>query len=544
MSERNGMTALHPGLEAAQRRLVPDDVLARSISATPSIQSMLDRHAAERPEAIALACTSVKDGWIRANWRRFAEGSVRAASGLRRVGISTGDQVAILLDNRSAYECLTAYIAVLRVGGVVVPLNPRSTVEEITHALETADCDWLIAGAETSDRVGAASAQGSRLHGVVGIGGVPDGWHDWRSLAESPANPADEVAGTPDKVSSILFTSGTTARAKGAVHTQGSAVATGGIIATGLALGPKDVFHHAIPFFTSSGTHFTLMPMLWSGCTMVVEPVFEGPRMVERMVEEGTTVALAVPAQFIFMLESLGTRRSELARVRLWNYGGSPMPAEIIDALAEAFPRTHQIQNYGMTETGPTGTMLMPEFTRSKLGSAGQPMPLCQTQIADEAGSRLPADEIGEIWIRSPGRMREYYRNAEATAAILADGWVRTGDIGRMDAEGFLYYVDRLKDVINRGGLKVSSMEVEDALFRHPAVLEAAVVAVPHPQLGEDICAFVALRPEIDADADELRAHCAERLTAYKVPRYIRLVSSLPRNSMGKVQKAEIRRLA
>jgi len=186
--------------------------------------------------------------------------------------------------------------------------------------------------------------------------------------------------------------------------------------------------------------------------------------------------------------------------------------------------------------------MLTPEFTHAKLGSVGLPMPLCETMVVDEELRPLPPETVGEICIRSPGNMRGYYRNPEATAATLLEGgWVRTGDIGRKDAEGFLYYLDRLKDVINRGGLKVSSMEVEDALFRHPAVLEAAVVGVPHPQLGEDIRAFVGLRPGMHADEQELRAHCAERLSPHKVPRDIRLVGALPRNSMGKVQKAELR---
>jgi long-chain acyl-CoA synthetase len=192
--------------------------------------------------------------------------------------------------------------------------------------------------------------------------------------------------------------------------------------------------------------------MLWAGCTMVVEPVFDAMRMVQRMVDEGTTVAVGAPAHFLFMLEALRNRKAELAHVRLWDYGGAPMPVETIKALAEAFPAADQRQNYGSTETGPGGTILSPEFTFSKAGSVGRPMPLYETMVIDEAGRALPVDEVGQICVRGPGCMIGYYKDPEATAAALVEGWVRTGDLGRKDGEGFLYYVDRLKDVINRGG--------------------------------------------------------------------------------------------
>lgn len=248
MAESAGLSATQPGLEprTAERRSVRDQALAEAISATPSIQFMLDRHAAERPEAVALACSSMEGGWTRASWRSFAQGTRRVAAGLLGLGICRGDHVAILLDNRSAYECFTAYIAALRAGGVVVPLNPRSAVEELAYGLKAAECRWLIAGADTAECVRAASAKVDGLRGTVGVGGAPEGWHAWRSVAESPAELGADVAVTPDATSSILFTSGTTARPKGAVHTHGSAVATGGIVATGLALDSTDVIHHAV----------------------------------------------------------------------------------------------------------------------------------------------------------------------------------------------------------------------------------------------------------------------------------------------------------
>jgi acyl-CoA synthetase (AMP-forming)/AMP-acid ligase II len=219
------------------------------------------------------------------------------------------------------------------------------------------------------------------------------------------------------------------------------------------------------------------------------------------------------------------------------------MPGKVVRALIEIFPAAEQRQNYGMTESGPTGTILPPAFTLSRLGSVGLRLPLCDIRIVDETGSVLSPDVVGEIQIRSPANMLGYYRDPDATQMTLTDGWVHIGDLGREDAEGFLWYVDRLKNVINRGGLKVSSLEIEEALFRHPAVLEVAVVPMSHPSLGEDIRAFVVLRAGADVDPEALRAHCARHLSAHKIPRDIRLVGELPRNSMGKVRKTELRHM-
>ena len=351
-------------------------------------------------------------------------------------------------------ECFVATLGLLRRGAALVPLNTHSTEAELAYALNAADCRWLIAGAEAAERVEKARAELPGLRLVIGVGGARAGWADWHEVLDHAPDPAAEAAVGPKTVWSILFTSGTTSRPKGAVHTHRTAIATGAIYTEILGPGPGEVLHHAIPFFTTSGAHALTMIMLWSGCTMVVEPVFDQALMVRRMAEEGTTVGVAVPSQFLFMLDELKARRAELGRVRLWGYGSAPMPGEVARALAEICPEAGQRQVYGMTETGAAGTTLAPEFAYSKPTSCGQPMPLCEIMVADEAGRALDPDEIGEICIRSPANMLGYYKNRETTHGALRDGWMHTGDIGRKDADGFLYYLDRLKDVINRGGLR------------------------------------------------------------------------------------------
>ena len=409
-------------LASAEGRSAEERALATAIDATPSIQSLLDRHARERPDACALACNSASGDWVRVSWSRLAEDSRRVAAGLRALGIEPGDHVALLLDNRSAYECFVATLGMVRCGAALVPLNTRSTEAELAYALGAADCHWLISGAEAAERVERARAELSGLRRVIGVGGAPEGWADWHEVLEHAPDPAAEAAVGPETIWSILFTSGTTARPKGAVHTHRTATATGAIYASVLGLGPGEILHHAVPFFTSSGAQLLTMMMLWSGCTMVVEPVFDQNRMVQRMAEEETTVVVAVPSQFLFMLDALKARRTDLGRVRLWAYGSAPMPGEVSHALAEICPNTGQRQVYGMTETGGVGTTLAPEFAFSKLSSCGQPMPLCEILVVDETGRTLGPDEVGEICTRSPANMLGYYKEScsfQGTAFLL-----------------------------------------------------------------------------------------------------------------------------
>jgi acyl-CoA synthetase (AMP-forming)/AMP-acid ligase II len=243
------------------------------------------------------------------------------------------------------------------------------------------------------------------------------------------------------------------------------------------------------------------------------------------------------------MLDELERSPRPLPSMRLWDYGGAAMPASAVRALAQKFPRVELRKQYGMTETGPSGTLLTPDQALRRIDSSGRPMPLCEVAVLDHEGQPASGRTIGEIAIRSPACMRGYYKNDEATRQVLQDGWVRTGDVGWLDEEGYLYYSDRIKDIVNRGGLKISSVEIEEVLYRHPGVLEAAVVAVPHEKLGEDIRAFVVAKDAALLDLDELRAFCREHLADYKVPRRIDCLQDLPKNSMGKIQKAVLRDL-
>ncbi|MCB1757721.1 MAG: AMP-binding protein, partial [Gammaproteobacteria bacterium] len=331
---------------------------------------------------------------------------------------------------------------------------------------------------------------------------------------------------------------------KGVMLTHGNAVATGAAIAGGLDLGPQDTYQSPFPLFTSSGFHFNLMSAWWAGATMVVEPEVDLEATLLRMTRERTTVFCAVPAVYIFMLDTFDPASHDLSAMRVFDYGGAPMAREVIRRLAEVFPHVELRQTYGLTEAGPSGTFLPGRDVLRKLGSLGTSMPMCDVRVMRADGSETDPGEMGEIVMRGPAVSQGYYKRPDATAETFRDGWLWTGDLAQRDADGYLFYMDRSKDVIIRGGYNITSMEIENAIFEHPGVKEVAVVSVPHEKLGEDVCAFVVVQAGEPPVQEDLITFVAARLADYKVPRRWVFVPELPRNPTGKVLKNRLREKA
>lgn len=520
-----------------------DPELEAQLARTASVNDLLDRWAASQPGRIAISAPSGLSTWRRISYPVLRSESMSIAAGLYSAGVRPGDHVGILADANAYAECLIAYFALLRIGAVMTPISPRYADDEIAYTVGYSDCSALIAHPDFTNRIDALRGRLPGLKTLVSIGASPEGWTGWQALFEAAPPIQDWPRQDKNHAANIIFTSGTTARPKGVMHTHGSALATGAIFSAALGLRNEDVFHHAVPFFTSSGAQFTLMAALWAGSTMVVEPRFDAAAVLQRIQDEGTNMFLGVPSHYLFLLDELRRLPRALPSVRVWDYGGAPMPTAAVRELARYFPGVEQRQQYGMTETGPSGTILTLDSRLERMESVGRPMPLCEVRVVDPAGNVVAHGENGEICLRSAACMTGYYRNAEATAKTLVDGWVHTGDLGWMDADGYLYYSDRVKDIINRGGLKISSMEIEEILYRHPDVLEAAVIAIPHARLGEDIMAFVVPKPGTTIDIMELKALCVQHLADYKAPRRLVVLDSLPRNTMGKVQKTMLRAL-
>ena len=517
---------------------LPDDVVGLTVF------DLIARQAKSRPQALAICATSIFGGEHRLGYGDMLQRTMRLAAGMMRLGLAPGARVGLMMNNDAALEACLTMIALHRLGLVVVPVNTRFAPDEIVYVLNKAGCAAIVAASEFLPLLTELKPRIAPLRQVVAIGdAVPPGAIDWRHLA-TPDVELDDIRWptiSPDAISEILFTSGTTAHPKGAVMTHARSVASAYGFASAMSLGPDDIFQSFFPFFTTAQLHCVLLPSWWAGAAAVLDARFDIPEIIDRMQRLRTTKYIGAPTFYIFLLDAYDPSRHDLSSVRIFDYGGASMPVEVIRRLANRFPDVELRQTYGMTESGPSGTVLLGTHSLSKLGSVGQPWPLTDVRIVGDAEEILPPDTRGEIEVRSPAVMREYFGEPKLTADTFHDGWLRTGDIGYLDSDGCLYHVDRKKDMIIRGGHNIGSLEVEDVFYRHPDVIDAAVISVPHPKLGEDIHAFVVRKPGARMTVDELRDFCADKLADYKIPRRISFVATLPRGPMGKVLKTELR---
>lgn len=509
-----------------------------------TIVQVLRARAAARPDALALAAQDAAGQWRRITYRELDEASDAVARGLVTNGLRRGERVALMFSNETGFEATLAYYGVHKAGGVNCPVNARYTAREVRQVLDLCEASAMIFAGDLAAPASTAAAASPTVRLLVQAGGtaVADAVA-WPHLLAAPADvaiPADDL--TEDDDADWLFTSGTTGSPKCVMQTHSICVADAISLSTTLQIRPDDVWQSAFPVFTSAGCHFASYSALWAGACNVIEPRFDVDATLRLIAQERTTVYVNVPTCYILLLDSGKLADHDLSSLRLMDYGGSVMPAAIISRLFALFPDLELYQTYGLTEAGPSGLYLQSEYAQTKLGSVGRdPSPLVECMVVDEDGNEVGPGGTGEICYRGPTIMKGYYRDPEATAAALRDGWLRSGDIVRVDADGFKYHVDRKKDLIVRGGFNIAPAEVEGVLYEHDDVLDAAVVGVPHERLGEDTYAYVVRRADRTVTAAELEAFCRERLADYKVPRRFSFVDSLPRNPIGKVLRRELR---
>jgi acyl-CoA synthetase (AMP-forming)/AMP-acid ligase II len=463
-------------------------------------------------------------------FRSWEEQSNRLARGLVGAGVAKGDRVALAIPMEDPLRWLVSYAAIHKAGAVAVPVNTRLATGEIGHILAHSGASVALTG-------GGLTATVAELRpGLPALARVFDeaGWDGL--LADDSS--AFQVPLEPDDMADILYTSGTTGRPKGVVVRHRNAA----MIPNALPAWTGRVWMHASPLFTFAGISSVYNPMKL-GMTGAYMPRFDAGLWLARVAELRPAAMFLVPAMAHLLLSHPDFAATDFSCVTLCSVGSAPVAPETLRRLAAAMPNANVSNGYGMTEAGPAYCALPREELERRPGSVGRPMPPAEFRIVDEAGRELPPGEIGEVQIRNPGRQREYYNDPEATASTWSpEGWLRSGDLGYLDADGYLYIVGRTKDVIIRGGNNVHAKDVEDVLYEHPAVQEAAVAAVPHEVLGEDVGAWVVLKPGATATAEELRAHCAARLADYKVPRRFTFLDELPRNPTGKVQKDRLPR--
>ena len=485
------------------------------------------------------------------SWRELAAGVDRIAAGLQAGGIGRGDRVGMLIGNRP--EFVFSLLAIQRLGAIAVPISIREQAPGIAYMLGHCGAVLLLHEDELADRLPPPDALvGVRCCSVDG-----DAWRPWR---ESPASSAASAAssgqpphaplpGDPtaeEDTAVILYTSGTTGRPKGAMLSHFNIVHSAMHYEHCMALTCADRSVMAVPASHVTGLVAMIVAMLRVGGALVIARSFKARSFLELAAAQRISHTILVPAMYQLCLLEPDFAAFDLGAWRIGAYGGAPMPRATIEALAERLPRLTLMNAYGATETTSPATIMPPGLQADHLASVGRPVPAADIRVMDDAGCEVAAGDTGELWIGGPMVVRGYWDDRPATAAAFTGGYWRSGDIGSVDADGFVQVFDRKKDMINRGGYKIYSVEVENVLAGCDEVLEAAVVGRPCPVLGERVHAVVAVTPRAAAAPSaceaRLRAWCAERLADYKVPEsWVIQAEPLPRNANGKLMKRSLR---
>jgi long-chain acyl-CoA synthetase len=465
--------------------------------------------------------------------------SDRFAAGLRREGIGPTDAIGLQLPNLPQF--LIAYFGILKAGSVVVPLNVLLRAPEVAYHLRDSEARALItwAGFAVEAAQGAADAGVDRIW-VVHTPGIPEvsvGRPFEDLLAgEQPETPIFEQT-DPGDTAAIVYTSGTTGHPKGAELTHFQLYMNADTPGRLFGIRPDDIVMVVLPLFHVFGLSSQLNVCVRFGATMSLVPRFDVTKVLEVIQRDGITVFEGVPTMYIALLNSPNLDDFDLSSLRVGISGGAAIPAEVIDAFEKKFGIVI-LEGYGMTETASTTTFNVSAEER-KIYSVGKPIWGVEVAIWNDEGQVLPtgAEHVGELVVRGVNTPKGYFKNPEATAEAFSGGWFHTGDLAWLDEDGFFFIVDRKKDLIIRGGYNVYPREVEEVLYTHPSVAEAAVVGVPHHLLGEDIKAYVELRKGAAATEEELISYVKTRLAAYKYPRSVVFREELPKGSTGKIQK-------
>lgn len=470
-----------------------------------------------------------------------ADRVARLAGGLRSLGVAEGERVAILSMNSDHY--LELLMAVPWANGVVNPVNVRWSPEEIVYSLDESSTTVLVVDDAFAPLLDLLGERCRELRGVVhaGDGPVGGGAVGYEDLVAASA-PVPDARRGGDALAGILYTGGTTGFPKGVMLTHANILTSvlGGQATFPFAR-PGGRFLHAAPLF--HGGALAACAAQWMvGGTQVVVPAFEPLAVMAAIEQHRVTDMLLVPTMLQRLADDPGRARHDLTSVRGIAYGGSPITAAVLRRAMEAFPEVGFVQVFGMTEIS-IGTLLGPDDHRrgQRLGSAGRAAAHAEVRIVDHHGHEVPRGAVGEITARGGNVMVGYWEKPQETAATLRDGWMHTGDAGYMDDEGYLFVVDRVKDMVVSGGENVYSSEVEDALGRHPAVAACAVIGVPDESWGERVHAVVVLKPGAATTPEELRRHTRRLIAGYKTPRSIEFVDALPLSGTGKVLKRQLR---
>jgi long-chain acyl-CoA synthetase len=473
--------------------------------------------------------TAIKLDDVEVSYQELDEGTARVAAMLKAKGVAPGDRVGIMLPNVPHFAL--AYYGVLRAGGVVVPMNVQLKGREVSFYLSDPDARLMLVWHEVAE----AAELGASEIGTEVITVTPGEFE--KLLAQGEAD-TELVERAGDDTAVILYTSGTTGKPKGAELTHDNMLKNARVSSALAESGEEDVVLGALPLFHSFGQTCGLNATLSVGGCISMIPRFAPGKALEIIQRDRVTVFQGVPTMFTAMLHHDGREDIDTSSLRLCMSGGSAMPVEVMHGFEKAFD-CKVLEGYGLSETSPVASFNHPDRER-KPGSIGTPIDGVEIRVVDEDGQEVDQGDVGELAIRGHNVMKRYWKRPEATEEAIVDGWFHTGDLGKVDEDGYFFIVDRKKEMIIRGGYNVYPREIEEVFYEHPAVLEVAVVGIPDEKMGEEVGAAVVLKDGQQVDEAELKAYIKQEVAGYKYPRRIWFVDELPKTTTGKILKREV----
>ncbi|SIR51574.1 long-chain acyl-CoA synthetase [Peribacillus simplex] len=497
-----------------------------------NLNENLKRSASNFPESIAYIFRDKSDTYQELNQKVD-----RFAAGLFVHGIRKGDGVALILGNSP--EFLIAFYGILRLGAFVVPINPLYTQGEINYFLDNSQAKAVIAHVSVEPKLSEVKKQLENLKLVV-YTEANDQESTWEHLMETSINVYESPYIDEEDLAVILYTSGTTGKPKGAMLTHRNLGSNADSISKLLELDVNDRIVAVLPMFHVFCMTVCLNAPIACGATVLIQPKFSPHDVVSTIREKKATVFAGVPTMYSFINQLPEAIAEDCQSIRMCISGGASIPAELLHKFENKF-NVSILEGYGLSETAPLVAINPLKGTR-KPGSIGLNIPAVQSKVVDEFGKELPRGEVGELVVQGPNVMKGYLGMPEATSAAFNDGWFYTGDLATMDEEGYIYIVDRKKDIIIVGGYNVYPREVEEVLYQHPAVVEAAVIGIPDGDYGESVKAFVAVKDE-QITMNDIIQFCQDKLVKYKLPKRVEFFKELPKNSTGKILRRELREL-
>jgi long-chain acyl-CoA synthetase len=460
-------------------------------------------------------------------YRQLDDRSARLAALVRSLGIKPGDRVGLMMAN--VPEFAVAYYGILRAGAVVVPMNVLLKEREVAFYLTDAGARLLIAWDGLAEAASGAAAAGAEMIAVSSR----------RFDAELEAvDPHPEVVSRAgEDTAVILYTSGTTGTPKGAELTHLNLARNAEVTENLLGMDEEDVIFGALPLFHCFGQTCGLNTVVRTGACLTLLPRFDAGGALAILERHGVTIFQGVPTMYAAMMNHPAATRTDSSRLRMCVSGGAALPLGVLEGFEQVFDCVI-LEGYGLSETSPVASFNPPQ--RRKPGSIGIAVPGVEMAVVADDGTPVPAGEVGEIVIRGHNVMKGYWNRPEATAAAIVDGWFHSGDLAKIDPDGYFFIVDRMKDMIIRGGYNVYPREIEEVLYQHPAVREAAVIGVPDDYFGEEVAAVISLRSGADATPAQLVSFVKDSVAAYKYPRRLWIVDDLPKGPTGKILKRQI----